>query len=134
MSGFQTRMAAKRNELLSDLVALAEEVLQEYDVAPTVATIIANALADRLADHWGGQNISFPKDFHWKLAQLELEIYDAFNGRNYDELARRYQMTERGIRKLIARARSRITAIQQPSLFDAPVEEAGMLGVDLHQF
>lgn len=118
MSGFQTRMAAKRNELLSDLVALAEEVLQEYDIPETVATITANALADRLADHWGGQNISFPKDFAWKLARLELEIYDAFNGRNYDELALRYRMTERGIRKLIARVRAKIQATQQAGLFD----------------
>lgn len=122
MTIHKTRMAWKRNELLSDLVAVAEDVLQEYDVAESVATVTANALADRLADHWGGQNISFPKDFHWKLAQLEVEIYDGFDGRNYDELARRYGMTERGIRKLIARVRAKIQATQQAGLFDMTQE------------
>ena len=120
MSHCDSRMAEKRNEMLSDLVALAERVMQEYDVPKEVATITANSLADRLADHWGGQNISFPKDFRWKLAKLELEIYDRFNGRNYDELAQAYNMTERGIRKLIARVRSKIAHRDQASLFDPP--------------
>ena len=119
-----TRMAEKRNELLSDLVAMAESVLQEHGVSSQMATITANSLADRLADHWGGQNISFPKDFKWKLAKLELEIYDRFTGRNYDELAMAYSMTERGIRKLIARVRAKVSATNQAGLFDPPEDAA----------
>lgn len=120
MSRRDSRMAEKRNEMLSDLVALAERVLQDHDIPQAVATITANSLADRLADHWGGQNISFPKDVRWKLAKLELEIYDRFNGRNYDELAQAYHMTERGIRKLIARVRAKIAHHHQAGLFDTP--------------
>ena len=115
-----SRMGAQRNELLSDLVGLAERVFVELEVSPAQASIVANALADRLADHWGGQNINFPKDYRWKLARVELEILDAFKGDNIPELARKYKMTERGIRMLIRRVRARITAANQAGLFDLP--------------
>ena len=113
-----TRMARKRHELLADLVDVAEYALREYDVPPAAATAAANALADRLADHWGGQNITFPKDFHWKLAKIEVEIYGRLVDGNYDKLAMEYGMTERGIRKLIARVRAKIEATRQAGLFD----------------
>lgn len=116
----ETRMGERRNELLSDLVAVAERVLQDYDIPVEVATVTANTLADRLADHWGGQNISFPKDFRWKLAKLELEIYDEWISGKYDfgALAQLHHMTERGIRKLIARVRAKVAAGAQTGLFD----------------
>lgn len=114
-----TRMAERRNELISDLVAVVERVLGDCEIPPSVATVTASALADRLADHWGGQNISFPKDFRWKLAKLELSIYDEWSrGAQFGDLALKHRMTERGVRKLITRVRSRVAAAAQPGLFE----------------
>ncbi|WP_219211884.1 Mor transcription activator family protein [Variovorax boronicumulans] len=121
----ETRMGEKRNELLADLVQLAERVLRENEVTPAAASTVACALADRLAAHWGGQMIYIPADFQWKLAQVELEIYDAFNGSNYIELARRHGMTESGLRRLIARVRAKLASFrheQQLDMLDAPPE------------
>lgn len=113
-------MSERRNELLTDLMALTERLLQEHAVGTTDAVIIASALADRLADHWGGQNITFPKDFRWKLAHLELEIYNFYDGTNLGETALKFNITERGLRKLIGRARKRLVNRNQGGLFDTP--------------
>lgn len=116
----ESRMSERRNELLTDMMALAEQLLTEHDVGSTEAVLIASALADRLADHWGGQNITFPKDFRWKLARLELEIYEFYNGQNLGETALKFNITERGLRKMIARARKKLVNRNQAGLFDTP--------------
>lgn len=113
------RMGVKRNELISDLVSLAERTLQAYDIPVDVSVVVANMLGDRLADHWGGQNISFPKDYRWSLARRSLEIYEQFDGTNFDSLAQKYKMTERAMRKLIARVRERLQSNAQHDLFNA---------------
>jgi len=122
MSMEDSRMKKKRNELLADLADVAERVFLEHDVSAAVATIAANAIINRLADYWAGQVISYPKDSPWRLAKLELEIFDSFFGTNTDELARKYDMTESGIRRLITRVRSKLTPPNQTGLFDPPHE------------
>lgn len=114
-------MEEKRNELFQDVVSAAERLLIDYDVPASAANLVSNALADYLADHWGGQNLSFPKDYKRKLSERELEAYRAFNGGNFDTLAKKYGMTERGMRKLISRVRERIRRSTQghPTLFEA---------------
>ncbi len=100
-------MAIRRNEFLEDLMEVARKHLQEHVSAPA-ADLVAGSLTDHLADYWGGQLINIPKDYHWKLGRRELEIYDAYNGTNLADLARRYDISERGLRKLLARVRKRI--------------------------
>lgn len=116
----ESRMSERRNELLTDMMALAEQTLTEHGVGSNESVLIASALADRLADHWGGQNITFPKDFRWKLNRLELEIYDFYNGGNLGETALKFNITERGLRKLIARARKKIVNRNQRDIFETP--------------
>lgn len=99
---------AKRNALLADLIELTTAHLEEHEVPPAVAAITASALADRLADYWGGQVIVIPRDHLYKLSKLELEIYGKFTGHNHDELARSYRMTTRGIYKMISRVRAKL--------------------------
>lgn len=113
------RMEDKRNELFEDFAASAERLLREYELAPAAAGLIASALADHLADHWGGQNLNIPKDYRRKLSARELEAYARFDGENFDTLAREFGMTERGMRKLIARVRDRLRRNSQglPQLF-----------------
>ncbi|MFT4190880.1 MAG: Mor transcription activator family protein [Comamonas sp.] len=119
----ENRMARRRHELLQDVVDLFKRHLASYDLPEAAADAIANHAADRLADHWGGQLISIPKDFLWRLSQVEQEIYAAFTGTNYDVLAQQYHMTERGIRMLINRVRTKLAAqnpTQQGDMFTAP--------------
>lgn len=117
----ETRSSLKRNALLEDVIGVIDTHLQEHEIPPTVAALAAHALADRLSDYWGGQVIVFPRDYLYKLAKLELEIFDQFNGDNYDELARAHGMTVRGVRKLITRVRAKLAKQRpdnQPDLLD----------------
>lgn len=63
---------------------------------------------DYLSTYWAGQVVTFPKDAQYKLTLKELEIYDQFDGRNKDDLARQYGMTPRGMGKLLKRIREKI--------------------------
>lgn len=113
------RMAERRHELYADLMVLVQRQLAEYGVPQNEAELIACALADRLADHWAGQNITFPKEYRRKLSRLEAEIYQAYHGDNLAALAQRYTITERGLRKMLARVTKRIRTGNQGGLFDA---------------
>lgn len=57
------------------------------------------------------------KDFYYKIAQRDLDIYNDFTGNNWFFLVKKYGMTESGIRKVINRVRKRIMKHQQPDLF-----------------
>jgi Mor family transcriptional regulator len=104
-------MDTMRAELLADLVEHTAGVLQDLGVSPDVALQAANSLADHMAANWGGQVISWPKDSAYRLAGRELEILAKFNGTNYAELAREYDMHVRSVRRLINRANRRRRAM-----------------------
>lgn len=106
------QMAERRHQLLLDMIDVSSAHLTDH-VPEDAAKLIAESLADRLADYWGGQLINFPKDYRWKLSQREQKIYSEFNGVNYAELASKYGMCERGLRKLLARVRDRMQREQQ---------------------
>ena len=114
------RMAERRHELYADIMALVQRLLGEYGVGDNEALLIASDLVDRLGGHWGGQNITFPKEYRRKLNRLELEVFDAFKGDNLSELAQRYSISERGLRKMIARVTKRLRSDAQHGLFDKP--------------
>ncbi|MBB2775045.1 UNVERIFIED_ORG: Mor family transcriptional regulator [Comamonas terrigena] len=101
------QMAERRHQLLLDMIDVSSAHLTDH-VPEDAAKLIAESLADRLADYWGGQLINFPKDYRWKLSQREQKIYSEFNGVNYGALAAKYGMCERGLRKLLARVRDRM--------------------------
>lgn len=102
-----SNMANRRNQFLADLMDVAKKHLQEH-VSTPAADLVASSLTDHLADYWGGQLINIPKDYRWKLSQRDAEIYSEFNGYNYAELAKKHEMHERSLRKLLDRVKKRI--------------------------
>jgi len=119
-------MAARRSELLSDLVAAVERRLVDNEIPAAVAAVVAADLADHLTDHWGGQMLYIPLEYRRKLLKIELEIWEAFNaGRGYADLARQHAMTESGVRRLVNRVRAKLAAMRQSNQLDmlAPREE-----------
>lgn len=117
MSAISPHMEQQRHELLSDVADLVAVVLEDHGVEVGLAEQCGAALADRLAAHWGGQLINIPKDYRFKLAARDLLIYEEFTGNNHADLARKYDMTVRGIYKIIERARKRDLDYRQPKLF-----------------
>lgn len=108
MSVEVTRMALKRHEMLEELQAVIARQLEEMGTPPDAASVIGSSAVGYLSTYWAGQVVTFPKDAQYKLTLKELEIYDQFDGRNKDDLARRYGMTPRGMGKLLKRIREKI--------------------------
>ena len=104
-------MADRRNELLSQVAVHAAEVARDHNVPDEHADQIGCAIADFLADLWGGQLITFPKDMAYRLSQRDLIIYAEFNGTNHGALARKYGIGTRAVYKLIARFKARARAV-----------------------
>lgn len=106
-----TRMEALRGELITSVIDHAEDALKRAGIDSEKAIHIATSVADNLVDMFGGQNICFPNDYRFKLAQKEASVYAQFTGTNFGELASAHGMTERGMRKLIVRARARSSQV-----------------------
>ena len=121
-----SHMEEKRAEMLADVVSLVERLLTECGLPPAEAQSTGDAVADMLADFWGGQNFTIPKDWQRKLSVRDLAVYDAWRrGYTFDVLAREHKMSERGLRKLITRVRQRLAKQrqrQQPDLLDQPAK------------
>ncbi len=114
MKGFRS----KGPELLLDLaehiaVALNELVSMESETAQHVA----KEVADRMAGHWGGQNIYFPMGLSLKLSRRDRQIYDEFDGKNQSELARKYGVSLQWIYKIVKAVRKEQLALLQGDMF-----------------
>ncbi|ASU16883.1 Mor transcription activator family protein [Actinobacillus pleuropneumoniae] len=112
-----TQMEIARHELLRDIEDNVSALCKNYNLDTEICEQISTGVADFLAEHYAGQVISFPKDFYYKIAQRDLDIYNDFTGNNWFFLVKKYGMTESGIRKVINRVRKRIVKHQQPDLF-----------------
>ncbi len=114
------RMDDLRSELLADVTAHTAATLIGHGIASDVADQCGAAVADHLAEAWGGQVISVPKDHAYRLSQRDQAILQEYTGDNLEGLARRYSMTQRGLRKLIDRARRRNRDAMQVDQVGAP--------------
>jgi Mor family transcriptional regulator len=112
-------MAQRRAELLTWLAERVAHEATACGVSADVAEQIGCAVSDGLADEWGGQIISVPKDHYYRLAARDVEILAAHRaGESLSSIALRTNMHTRSIRKIIARAALRDPSRQQPRLFD----------------
>lgn len=111
-------MAGRRAELLADVVDHTAVVLAELGIDRDRAEMCGSALADYLAEHWGGQVISIPVDHAVRLSRRERAIVDERDrGVSLAEIARRYHITENGLRKLLRRVARRNAVDAQLPLF-----------------
>lgn len=105
-----SRALLKRHELFGELLDVVERQFVELEIPADQAQIVSAFIVDFLGDYWAGQSITFPKDEHYRLTLKELEAWDMYTGDNLDQVARRFKMTPRGMRKLLDRIRERIKA------------------------
>ncbi|RAS18902.1 Mor family transcriptional regulator [Microvirgula sp. AG722] len=109
---------SKGPELLVDLAQHTAVALTELlGIEPARAEQAGREIADRMAAHWGGQNIYFPMGLSYKLSQRDQQIYDAFNGTNHSDLARKYGVSLQWIYKIVKTVRQEETARRQGDMF-----------------
>lgn len=110
---------SKGPELLIDLsehVSTALVELAKLDQGK--AEQLGHEIADRMAAHWGGQNIYFPMGLSMKLSKRDQQIFDEFNGTNHSELARKYHVSLQWIYKIVKTVAQEELARRQSDLFN----------------
>lgn len=102
-------MENARHDLIACVIDYTQHELVDCGIDPHKSAYIAVRVADNLMNLFGGQNITFPIEYRRKLIRRDAEVLAAFNGTNVKELAIQHKITERGMRKLLERARTRQT-------------------------
>ncbi len=109
---------SKGPELLVDLAQHVAFALTELlGIDQERAEHAGREIANRMAAHWGGQNIYFPMGLSYKLSQRDQQIFDEFNGINHSELARKYGVSLQWIYKIVKTVRQEEIAKRQGKLF-----------------
>lgn len=88
-------------ELLVDLAECAEYALIEGGVAEDEAQELSWELAQEIGARWGGQLLYVPKGYRLELAKRDVKLYLEFTGNNHAQLARKYNLTEQQVYKII---------------------------------
>jgi Mor family transcriptional regulator len=86
--------AETARDVLVDLMQIDEET----------ASRLAREIVVRFAEDHAGEAVYFAKGKGYQLDVRDLEIYAAFNGRNWQQVARQFKVTPRHVRRLIKRA------------------------------
>ncbi|HGD3424765.1 TPA: Mor transcription activator family protein [Enterobacter hormaechei] len=91
-------------EIINDLAFHASQVLIEsINLDSEAAANVGQAIADRMMRNWGGQSIYFPKGISGRASERDYKIYSECDGRNYAELAKKYNLTLQWIYKIVKR-------------------------------
>lgn len=102
----EKKFRSKAPELLIELAYYTSDTIsQTLKISPELAAQIGEAVASRMLNTWGGQNIYFPMGLTWKLSERDREIYRAFNGHNHNELAKQFGLSVQWVYRVIKRAR-----------------------------
>jgi len=113
------KMSPRRNALLAGVARTVAEAARAHGVAADIAEQIGAAAADEVAQDWGGQIITIPTDFFYRIAKRDIRILQEIaEGASPHEIAKRYNMTEVAVRKLRQRKELRGAHLRQISFIE----------------
>jgi len=111
----------KEPELLTDLAAHVSATVRDLmEVSPEIADMVGSEVAGLMAQNWGGQVIYVPAGIFYRVSKLHQEIYERFNGRNHNELAKEFHVSRQWIYRVVKRMRAADLAKRQGNLFEPP--------------
>ena len=82
------------------------------------AVQISKQLSRHLTDNWRGQIIYFPKNIGGELDERDKQIWAEFDGKNHQQLAKKYNLATQQIYQIVKRARAADAQARQRSIFD----------------
>ena len=110
---------SKGPELLVELAQHTANILTAIiEIDPILADQIGEAVANRMMQVWGGQNVYFPMGQVWRVSMRDREIFNEFNGKNHHELARKFGVSVQWIYSVVKRVRKEELDRLQGKLFD----------------
>jgi Mor family transcriptional regulator len=114
----QKNFKSKGPELLQDLADQCAQALTDLlGLEKEKAEQIGREIAERMASHWGGQNIYFPMGLTMHLSQRDQEVYEAFTGDNHGDLARQFGVSVQWVYRILKLKKAEDLAERQNPLF-----------------
>ena len=105
-------------ELLQDLAdQITQALIELLGLDTEKAEQLGREIAERMAAHWGGQNVYFPMGLTMKLSRRDQQIYDAFKGDNQPDLARQFGVSLQWVYRILKIKKAEDIAARQHSLF-----------------
>lgn len=102
-------MSVKRSKLYIELSAHIKSFCESKSLPQEFSKELSDDIVDLIAVSFGGQNITFPADAQYYTDLRSINIYNDFvDSLSYSELASKYGLTERGIRKAIERVKEKL--------------------------
>jgi Mor family transcriptional regulator len=105
-------------ELYDDMGQIVSRELYAMGFPPENSKQGAFRIMDTIRRELGGSVMYLPKGLSYDLSPRDQEIFDKFNGRNYYELAREYDLTEMQVRNIVKKGLDKLRSRQQRPLFD----------------
>lgn len=104
-------------ELFADVADKIAAQLLACGLPAERAAEIGLDIAEHIRGEWGGQALYFPKGERFDLARRDAQIYNKFNGRNVEELAREYDLTVVHVYRIVKQIGNEQRRKRQPELF-----------------
>lgn len=104
-------------EILRELKSHVARILAKRGLPEPDVLDISHEVADFLHEHLAGQQTYWPKGKALKVAQKHLEIWNAFNGHNYAELAKQFDLSERQVYNAVDAMRQYHVSKTQQDMF-----------------
>lgn len=124
MSAGYTGAKRKPGDFAQRLLAVTAEVMVEAGIEQEQAQTIAREAASRLCWEWGGNRVNIQADPAFGgLTKRDREIWAAFDGANYDDVANRFGLSWRMVRYIISHCRRWHKANTQYELPGMDVEQ-----------
>ncbi|HBC5210044.1 TPA: hypothetical protein KEU09_003331 [Serratia marcescens] len=102
-------MSVKRSKLYIELSAHIKSFCESKSLTQEFSKELSDDIVDLIAVSFGGQNITFPADAQYYTDLRSIDIYNDFvDSFSYSELASKYGLTERGVRKVIERVKEKL--------------------------
>jgi Mor family transcriptional regulator len=124
MSTGYTGSKRKPGDFAMRLLEITAEVMAESGIDEEQAKTIAREAASRVCWEWGGNRVNVQRDPAFGgLTKRDREMWDAFDGTNYEELANRFGLGWRMVRYIIKHCRRWHKANTQVELPGMDVEQ-----------
>lgn len=104
-------------ELLLDMADQVSAKLAELGITLEKAAEIGFAIAEHIRENWSGQSLYLPKGVQYTLSRRDMEIFERFDGRNHEVLAREYNLTVMRIYQIVKAVRAELLKQRQGALF-----------------
>lgn len=111
--------------LIRELAGVVERQLCSVGIDPPHATAVAEAAAEYVREHFGGQPLYWAKGESMRQRRKRERMWQLFNGRNHLELSREFGLCLQQTYRTLAIARKEHANRTQPDMFAQPSQAPG---------